>query len=73
MGMPENIAGTNMWNIFQDECFKTTNKEIVNGPLNTVRVTEFPDLGLISIQGDTRKWEVEGKNLDEAIKKKPCQ
>ena len=76
--LPDNIPGTNIWNMSGDECFETTDGEVVNGPLNNVRVHEFPGAGekgedLISIQHGNRLYEVEGSSFDKAVREKPCE
>ena len=67
--MPEHVPGTNRWHLFAGEYFLTTDREKVNGPLVGLHIQEFPEEGLLSVQGPTRLWEVKGVNFEKVVKK----
>lgn len=66
--MPEKIAGTNMWRLFEGECITGIGGTIV-GPI-IVRVYEYPDLNRMLVQVDPLKVEVEGTSFEAVVY--PC-
>ena len=70
--MPEKIEGTNMWRILEKEYILGMDGDqevLIEGP-NIVRVSEWSDLGLLSVQFANHLLEFETTDFSSIVRKK---
>ncbi|MBU2036137.1 hypothetical protein KKC36_01675 [Patescibacteria group bacterium] len=68
---PEQIASTNMWELFEGESIEATDGRTAKGPLSCVRVESvLEEENLMSVQlPDGSKYELKGTDFAKAVKK----
>ena len=71
---PENIKGTNIWNLLKGEEIEGTDGRIVKGPQTGIRISKFKEVDLMLAQlADGSRFEINGTDFEKSVKKTDSQ